>query len=307
MPIVRAEDLSHLGFIVTDLDEAARFAAAFGLTITQRSAKRFHARGTGSAPFIYVAELGEKPGFASFGVRLSSLDDLRAIAAHDGKDVVAYDGPGGGHCVRLTTPDGFTVEAIAGQDMRMADSLDIFPVNQAGRYPRVSKPRYTEPGPSHVMRVAHGVFAVADLKLTENWFKERFGMLTTDEIQLPDGRPVGTFLRWDRGDIPVDHHALLLMQKPAAAFHHAAFEVWDIDDLMRGQEHLRAAGYKHHFGVGRHHLGGQIFDYWHDSFGFQMEHWTDGDCLVRDDGSNVVSLADLSRLGWGEPAFTGSS
>jgi hypothetical protein len=75
---------------------------------------------------------------------------------------------------------------------------------------------------------------------------------------------------------------------------------------MRGQEHLRHEGYKHHFGVGRHHLGGQIFDYWYDPFGFQVEHWTDGDCLVRDDGSNIVTIADLSRLGWGEPAFTGS-
>ena len=306
MSIAAVEDISHLGFVVTDLDEAARFVTAFGMEIAEQTGERFYARGTGTAPFLYFAELGETPGFAALGIRVTSVDDLQRLAEHDGQPVVAYDGPGGGYVVRLTTPDGFVVEAVSGQEMRKPDQLEVFQVNQGGQYPRVSRLRHTDPGPSRVMRLGHAVFATADLRKTEAWFKARFAMLTSDEIRLPDGNAMGVFLRWDRGDVPVDHHALFLMQKSPAAFHHGAFEVHDIDDIMRGQEHLRAAGYRHHFGVGRHHLGGQVFDYWFDPFGFQLEHWTDGDCLVRDDGSNVVGLADLSRLGWGEPAISGA-
>jgi catechol 2,3-dioxygenase-like lactoylglutathione lyase family enzyme len=306
MPIARAEELSHISFIVTDLDEAARFISTFGMVIFDRTAGHFYARGTGSAPFVYQARLGSEAAFGSLGIRMANLDDLRAVAAHDGVPVVAFDGPGGGFVARLTTPDGFTIEAMAGQDMRVPDRLEEYPVNQAGKYPRVSKLRHINPGPSHVMRLGHSVFATADLAATEAWFKERFGMITSDEIQLPNGKPMGAFLRLDRGDTPVDHHSLFLMHKAPALFHHVAFEVSDIDDLMRGQEHLQAAGFSHHFGVGRHRLGGQIFDYWYDPFGFQLEHWTDGDCFVRDDGSNTVSFAELSQVGWGEPGFSGA-
>ena len=46
---------------------------------------------------------------------------------------------------------------------------------------------------------------------------------------------------------------------------------------MAGHEHLRERGYAHHWGVGRHVLGSQIYDYWRDPFGNVVEHWTDGD------------------------------
>jgi catechol 2,3-dioxygenase-like lactoylglutathione lyase family enzyme len=300
MPIAVAEEIAHLGFIVTDLDIAAKFITDFGMQIVSRSDQRLYARGTGIAPFVYFAQLGQAPGFAAFGIRMNSRDDLDRLARHDGLQVEPYEGPGGGSVVRLTMPDGFRVEAVAGQTMREPEPIEVLPVNQGGSYPRVSRLRHSQPGPSRVLRLGHGVFAATSLRETEAWFKDRFGMLTSDEIRLPDGKAAGVMLRWDRGDIPVDHHALFLMEKPAPLFHHAAYEVLDIDDLMRGQDHLRAAGYRHHMGVGRHQIGSQIFDYWFDPFGFQMEHWTDGDCLVREDGSNILGIEDLRRSGWGE-------
>jgi hypothetical protein len=43
---------------------------------------------------------------------------------------------------------------------------------------------------------------------------------------------------------------------------------------------LTAFGARHYWGVGRHILGGQIFDYWKDPFNFTVEHWTDTDLLT---------------------------
>ena len=37
--------------------------------------------------------------------------------------------------------------------------------------------------------------------------------------------------------------------------------------------------YYHEWGVGRHLLGSQMYDYWRDTHGFTHEHWTDGDLL----------------------------
>ena len=84
-------------------------------------------------------------------------------------------------------------------------------------------------------------------------------------------------MRCDRGDMPVDHHTIFLAGMGEAKFNHAAFEVENIDDLMRGRAVLEQRGAQSVWGVGRHILGSQVFDYWRDPWGHMIEHWTDGD------------------------------
>ena len=59
------------------------------------------------------------------------------------------------------------------------------------------------------------------------WYKDRFGFITSDEIQLAPDFSLGAFMRCDRGEEPTDHHTLFLMQSPKGpGFNHAAFEGW---------------------------------------------------------------------------------
>ena len=136
--------------------------------------------------------------------------------------------------------------------------------------------------------------------MSEAWYKSRFGLITSDEIEVAPGVAIGAFLRCDRGDIPTDHHTLFLLQSPdAPKFMHAAFEVANLDDLMLGHAHLKAARRKAAWGVGRHILGSQVFDYWLDPWGHELEHWTDGDLFTAADGSNKATLQDLLGVQWG--------
>ncbi|MBV9540513.1 MAG: VOC family protein, partial [Alphaproteobacteria bacterium] len=129
----------------------------------------------------------------------------------------------------------------------------------------------------------------------------RFGFITSDEIEAAPGMAIGAFLRCDRGNTPTDHHTLFLLQSPAGAprFNHAAFEVVDFDDLMLGHTHLKRAKRTPAWGVGRHILGSQIFDYWKDPWGNELEHWTDGDLFTAADGSNKTTFKDLLGVQWG--------
>ncbi len=95
---------------------------------------------------------------------------------------------------------------------------------------------------------------------------------------------LGAFLRCDRGDTFVDHHTLFLLGAGSSGFNHAAFEVADWDQLMMGHDRLRKGGYEHRWGVGKHLLGSQVFDYWKDPNGFTMEHFTDGDLFNASSG-----------------------
>lgn len=44
--------------------------------------------------------------------------------------------------------------------------------------------------------------------------------------------------------------------------HHSSFEVDDMDSQLVGHHHLQKQGWISVFGLGRHVLGSQIFDYW---------------------------------------------
>ncbi len=97
-----------------------------------------------------------------------------------------------------------------------------------------------------------------------------------------------------------DHHTLLCVGVGGVGFDHAAFEVEDIDAVMLGHDQLAKAGYDHHAGVGRHVLGGQVFDYWKDPWGHVLEHFTDGDLLNNEHVPGLHDPAAALGTQWGK-------
>ncbi len=53
----------------------------------------------------------------------------------------------------------------------------------------------------------------------------------------------------------------------------------DPDAVHIGHYYLKQGGYQNEWGVGRHLLGSQVFDYWRDPWGHMFEHYADGDLL----------------------------
>lgn len=302
MSTIKIEDIAFVRFRAPDLRQMRTFLEEFGLIVTE-SQERLFARGAGGDPFLHATELGE-PSFAGLGLRAASLADLQTLAQAESLPVTALDAPGGGYLVTLTDPDGRRVEVVAGQDALAPASLPIRePWNSASARERVRQTKRVSSGPAHVMRLGHCVLNVGDFRASERWYKERFGFITSDEIALTPEFSIGAFLRCDRGSSPTDHHTLFLIQSPSGpGFNHAAFEVADLDDLMAGHQTLKDAGRHAEWGVGRHILGSQVFDYWRDPWGHTLEHWTDGDLFTAADGSNVASLDDLMGVQWGPSA-----
>lgn len=302
MSVIKVEDIAHVRFRAPDLDRMAQYLADFGLLPAEAGPDRLYVRGRGSAPFVHVTERGE-PAFLAVGFRAQSVADLEALSAATGAPVEDHHAPGGGKIVRLKDPDGHGVEVVAGQTPVAEIAIEAPPAwNSAHARPRQSTVKRIGAGSATVMRLGHAVLNVSDFRASEAWYKERFGFLTSDEIALAPEFSLGAFLRCDRGDTPTDHHTLFLAQLPTGpGFNHAAFEVQDLDDLMRGHAHLKAAGADPEWGVGRHVLGSQVFDYWRDPWGFTLEHWTDGDLLTAADPPRKASIQDLMGVQWGMP------
>ncbi len=300
MSTLKVEDVAYVRFTVPDLDQMHGFLEDFGLQIVEATPARIVARGAGPAPVSHITAKGEA-GFAGIAFRAAGLADLERLAAAEGAEIVDSGLPGGGKLVSLTDPDGFPVEVIAGQAAaEPAAPSASQPWNRPGSRQRLRATKRIAAGPAHVERLGHVVLNVSNFRASEQWYKDRFGFITSDEIEAAPGLAIGAFLRCDRGATPTDHHTLFLLQAPKGpGFNHAAYEVSDLDDLMRGHQKLKDAGREAEWGVGRHILGSQVFDYWRDPWGHTLEHWTDGDLFTAEDGSNVTSLKELLGVQWG--------
>lgn len=301
MSVIRVEDIAHVRYAAPDLGKMRSFLEDFGLVCFEQGG-RLYAKGSDGRPFVHATQPGEAK-FLAVGFRAETVEDLDRLAAAEGAPVEDLREPGGGKVVRLTDPDGYTVEVVAGQTKAESTPLPADqPVNTATAKPRFRKTVRLDPAPAHVKRIGHAVLKVRDFRTSEKWYKDRFGFLTSDEVEAARDVPLGAFMRCDRGDKPADHHTLFLAQLPGElGILHAAFEVANLDDLMLGHQHLKGCKREQAWGVGRHILGSQIFDYWKDPFGNELEHWTDGDLFIAKDPPQKQPMSALLAVQWGSP------
>jgi hypothetical protein len=89
---------------------------------------------------------------------------------------------------------------------------------------------------------------------------------TSKIVQDSTGKDITTFLHLDRGSELVDHHCFFFFEGPKPHVHHSSFETHDFDTQVLGHDWLRSKGYQNCWGVGRHIMGSQIFDYWYVLF-----------------------------------------
>ena len=298
---IKVNDVAFVRFQAPDLDVMQSFVEDFGLQVAERTADTLYMRGTDDDGFVHVTHLADEARFIGLAFEAASIADLDQLAAGDEfSEMRGLDGPGGGRVVRATDPNGFQVEVVAGRSSVGALPLPTPPVrNDAATKPRRGAALRLDAGPSHVKRLGHCVLDVLDYRASEAWYKRHFGLVTSDEIALDENTALGAFLRCDRGEQFVDHHTLFLIGIGRTAFNHAAFEVADFDDLMAGHSHLTAAGRHAQWGIGRHILGSQIYDYWLDPYGHMVEHWTDGDLFNKETPPNVADLGALLGSQWG--------
>ena len=170
------------------------------------------------------------------------------------------------------------------------------PLSRAGELMRLPK------GPAHVKRIGHGVLMTPRFRETVGWFRETLGFVCSDDVYVENkDNIIGSFNRCDRGDRYVDHHVFFCLAHAKTGLNHLSFEVPDIDDVCMGHDYLKQFGkYEHMWGIGRHVLGSQVYDYWADPWGRVHEHWADSDRLNLANGSNLVSADEALLSQWGE-------
>ena len=301
-PTAKAQKLAYLLFELPDLNRAETFLVDFGLTVAHREADALYLRGARTEPFCYCARRGDQPRFVGFGLEVSAADDLQKLAALAGASSIhTAPHPGGGQCVRLRDPSGFIVEAVSDQTpVAPRPHRAPLDLNYALQTPRVNATQRPPLAAPEVLKLGHVVLEVADFQATCGWYTQHFGFIPSDVQVFPDGSPGVVFMRLDLGDTPADHHTMAMAQGIMPAYSHSAYELVDADAVGVGQRVLRERGWKHAWGIGRHILGSQIFDYWQDPWGFKLEHYCDGDVFTADAPMGVYPLSRDAMSQWGQ-------
>ncbi len=303
MAVIKVRDIAYGRLRAPDLDVMEEFLTEFGMVRSERTNDALYMRGSDPDSHIHITEKGD-PGFIGFAYNATSEDDLERLSQAPGASGIEnIDEPGGGKRVRLTEPNGYQVEVIHGQAL-----LDPIPVryqklnsgpegeNRAGELMRIHT------GPARVKRIGHGVLGSPKVMETVSWFRETLGFVRSDDVYAgPEENIIGSFNRCDQGDDYVDHHVFFCMTNEKAGLNHLSFEVHDVDDVFTGHEHLKKLDkYEHMWGLGRHLLGSQVYDYWADPWGRVHEHWADSDRLNLANGGELMSVEDGLISQWGE-------
>ena len=295
-----------------EYDKAKHFYLDFGLSIAEEHQDEVFFRGYGSEPFVYDLKraTGSSSYFNGAAYVVETYAELeRAQCIPGATPISPLSAPGGGKFVTLTDPQGFKVHLVHGQKDREPDQLNLqkLTINYEDSKPRKGSFQRFKPGPAPVYRWGHyGVTYDADnvgYGKMYDWYTQVIGLAPSDLV-VRDGRPITCFFHVDRQKEFSDHHAFFFKpckpgQLPDVA--HAAFEVHDFDVQQLGHNFLQSKGYKPCWGVGRHVLGSQVFDYWFDTSGFMVEHYADGDLVNEDTQVSTVQAGPMALSVWGPP------
>ncbi|AEO58410.1 hypothetical protein MYCTH_2118800 [Thermothelomyces thermophilus ATCC 42464] len=248
---IRLVRIAHVYYTYVDLDQARQFLLDFGFTVTEDRGDTVFFKGYSTEPFVYYAIKGAENAFGGAGFVVESMADLELVSKTLPKvtAIEDLDAPGGGKRVTFYDPvDNFPFYLVYGQS--------AIPVTA-----HLPELEYNYPQSKHRdvnKTLGHFGCCVTDFAKALDFYMTRFNFKPSDLIYDDKGRDITTFLYLDQGMERVDHYTFF---------------------FFKGHQWLRDRGYNLVWGVGRHILGSQIFDYWYDCLGFILEHYVDGDLV----------------------------
>jgi catechol 2,3-dioxygenase-like lactoylglutathione lyase family enzyme len=180
----------------------------------------------------------------------AAVDALAQRLARGGVQLISepkrLDSPGGGYGFRCFDPNGHTLEVSSDVASVAAEEL-----NHGESIPAV---------------LSHIVLHTPDLKKSVNFYEEHLGFKISDWL--------GDFMSFLRCNEV--HHSIAFIPGPPS-LNHVAYEMRDVDEMMRGAGRLLKAKVTLKWGPGRHTAGNNTFSYFLDPVGNSLEYTAEVD------------------------------
>ncbi len=226
------------------------YSRVWNLTEVERRDGAIYFRGTGAHHHILVVH----PAPNGFSIRRIVFDAAGRDIVHALHAKIASAGcpvetphalttPGGGYGFGFADPEGRNMAIVC--DVK--DHTD------------------TADAKDRVRKLSHVNLNAADVEKSNAFMIDVLG------FRLIDHAGPLHFLHCDNAD----HSSIVMGKAGKPTLNHVAFEMPDLDSLMRGAGRMRDAGYPIEWGIGRHGAGNNVFAYFAGPEEFPIEYTGD--------------------------------
>lgn len=259
--------IDHFALNVPSVDEAERFYTAFGLEVTRTGSDRqeLDLRAADGHRWARVLPSSRKSlAYLSFSCFQGDLETIQAQAERAGGSLQSVPGTDG---FWFRDPDGNLIQVKVGPKTSpsakapcvLAGSV----ANERGSHPR-SQSRTVAP-----RRLSHVLLFTPDVLGAVDFYERALGLRLSDK-----SIDIIAFTHAPHGS---DHHLVAFAKSTARGWHHAAWDVENVNQVGEGASQMAAAGYVKGWGTGRHVLGSNYFHYVEDPWGSFCEYSADID------------------------------
>ena len=282
--MARVSDIRYVGYGISNIDEEIRFYTdAWKLEEVAREEDLAFLTAPGSRQGYSVRlRKSEEPRIDVISWSAENRGDVDLLAQQvvdAGGQIISQPAEltsfGGGYGFRFFDPAGFTIEVCCDFDTR--------------------EPENIEAGEARPEKISHVVLHAPDQKKYVEFYEQALGFKVSDWLG-----DFMCFLRCNEW-----HHRLAILPGPPT-FNHVAYDVPDIDAVMKGISRVRERASDVLWGPGRHTAGNNVFAYFATPAGYVVEYTTDleavdDDTWVATNYAPSKDLMDQWQFGVGGP------
>ncbi len=267
--------LQYFALTIPDVDAGKQFYADFGLQARDEGERAIlRCDGREQDQVILLEGANRRMHHVAFGTLANDLADLknRLEAEH----TALIDAPKGsdGAGLWFHDPDGVLIS------VRVADSAPWrtapeWKINTPGHFSRIGRPGHPRRDARvRPTRLGHILRFTPQLQRMIDFYTRVLGLKLSDRAQ-----DIVAFLHTRGGS---DHHVLAFLASDRPGFHHASFEVANVDEIGLGACNMLDKGYNDGWGFGRHVIGSNFFHYIRDPWMSLAEYFCDIDYIAAD-------------------------
>lgn len=271
--VVAVHSLDRFVFTVPELGVARRFYEAFGLDVRQ-TGRRLDLYTFGHPHcWASIHEAGERKRlqYLRFGIFADDLavfrDRIRAQRLGCEPHPLADDA-GLGESLWLRDPDGIATQLVVAAKVSPSAKTQPSPVPVVAAGEGAAPPR-GKVSPVRPRYLSHILRFTPDVPRMVAFGAEVLGLRLADR-----SGDVIAFTYTPHGS---DHHLVAFAKSHAPGLHHSSWDVGSVNEVGLGAEQMREAGWGQGWGVGRHVLGSNYFNYVRDPWGSYCEYSCDID------------------------------
>lgn len=228
---------------------AAFMVDVWGLVSAEVRGTTHYLRGSGPYPYLVAFAAGDE--FVRSTTFVCDADELAGLKARvtergwPARPVVSAD-PGDGHGIEVELPEGELLRFLV-------NTSEVAPIEGHSKASRRVMP----------VKLTHVVFNAADAEASGHAVEEVLGFRVSDRTKGM------VFVRCNES-----HHSTAFARAGFASLNHIAFEMDDLDAVMRGIGWMRDNGFQPAWGPGRHGPGDNVYAYYIAPFGPVIEYST---------------------------------